>query len=403
MAPRTMKIEETLPRDGGVLVGRVWLPRGDGSGRPRVVGVADGRVYDISGRFSTVTEVLNSANPSREVVPRLGVDVDLGPLARFIATPVGAARPKDQPYLMAPCDLQPVKGSGVTFLVSLKERVIEEAARGDPERAAALRDSISEELDRRLANVKPGSAEAAAAKAWLVENKLWSQYLEVAIGPDAEIFSKAPPMSAVGTGSNIGILRSSQWNNPEPEIVLAVSAAGKIVGATLGNDVNLRDVEGRSALLLGKAKDNNGACAVGPFIRLFDANFGLDDVRRAQVSLEIVGEDGFTLSGLSRMERISRDPEALVGQTIGRHHQYPDGMMLFLGTMFSPSKDRGAPGRGFTHHVGDVVTIASPQLGSLVNRVDYCDEIEPWTFGISDLINALRDEAVGGGRRSSAR
>lgn len=403
MAPRALKIEETLPRDGGVLVGRVLQPRMDGGGRPRIVSVADGRVYDISGRFSTIADVLNSSAPHREVTPKLGVDQDLGPLARFIATPVGAARPPGQPYLLAPCDIQPVKGSGVTFLVSLKERVIEEAAKGDPERAAQLRTSISAELDRRLTNVKPGSPEAAAAKAWLIENKLWSQYLEVAIGPDAEIFSKAPPMSAVGTGSNIGVLRSSQWNNPEPEIVLAVSGAGRIVGAALGNDVNLRDVEGRSALLLGKAKDNNGACAIGPFIRLFDANFSLDDVRRAEVSLDIAGEDGFTLSGVSRMERISRDPEELVRQSIGRHHQYPDGLMLFLGTMFSPSKDRGAPGRGFTHHVGDIVTIGSPQLGSLVNRVDYCDEIEPWTFGISDLINAIKEDALSAGKRSSAR
>ncbi len=386
-------IDETLPRDGGVLVGRVWMPRAKGGGHPVVVSILDGHVYDISKRFDTIARLLNGASPATAAKPDTRLDQDMGTLDRFLKGPVGAAKTDHIPHLMAPCDLQPVKASGVTFLISLKERVIEEAAKGDPRRAAELRHTISDELDRRLTDVKPGSPQAAAAKVWLTENNLWSQYLEVAIGPDAEIFTKAPPLSAVGTGSNIGILRSSQWNNPEPEVVLAINSAGDIVGATLGNDVNLRDIEGRSGLLLGKAKDNNASCAIGPFIRLFEGDFGIDDIRHAEISLDILGADGFTLAGVSRMEQISRDPQELVRQAIGPHHQYPDGLMLFLGTMFSPSKDRGEAGRGFTHHAGDIVAIRSPRLGSLVNRVDYCDAIEPWTFGISQLIDTLLEQA----------
>src|SRR5690606_27366505 len=104
---------------------------------------------------------------------------------------------------------------------------------------------------------------------------VWSQYLEVAIGKDAEIFTKTQPMASVGFGAQIGIHPESHWNNPEPEVVLAVARTGKIRGATLGNDVNLRDYEGRSALLLGEAKDQNASCAIGPFIRLFDETFSL--------------------------------------------------------------------------------------------------------------------------------
>jgi fumarylacetoacetate (FAA) hydrolase family protein len=378
-----------LPEDDGILVGRVWMPRAHG-GEPLVVSLADEHLYDVTKRFATVSELLNAAVPAASARPRRGVDTDLGPVAHFLPETPGATLPADQPYILAPCDLQPVKAAGVTFLVSLKERVIEEAARGDPVRAATLRHRINTELDSHLFRVTPGSSEATAAKSWLVANDLWSQYLEVAIGPDAEIFSKAPPLSAVGAGANVGILRHSAWNNPEPEVVLAVNRRGVVVGATLGNDVNLRDIEGRSALLLGKAKDNNGSCAVGPFIRLIDATFGMDDIRRAEVSLHIVGEDGFTLEGISRMLQISRDPEDLVRQTIGPHHQYPDGLMLFLGTMFAPTKDRGEPDCGFTHKVGDIVTIWCRQLGALINRVDYCDAIAPWAFGIHDLLNCVR-------------
>ncbi len=378
-----------LPHDGGLLIGRVWMP-GRHGGQPLVVSVANQRVFDITTRFGTVAELLNDAQPSDNARPRRGIDPDLGNLAEFLPDRPGAALSPDRAHLLAPCDLQPVKASGVTFLVSLKERVIEEAARGDAARAAVLRREISDELDRRLTNIMPATAQAVAAKEWLSANHLWSQYLEVAIGPDAEIFSKASPMSAVGPGVNIGILRRSEWNNPEPEIVLAIGGRRNIVGATLGNDVNLRDIEGRSALLLGKAKDNNGSCAIGPLIRVFDASFGLDDVRAAEVSLDIEGPDGFTLHAVSRMQEISREPEELVRQTIGPDHQYPDGVMLFLGSMFAPTQDRDWPGRGFAHKVGDVVSISSPKLGRLVNRVDYCDAIEPWEFGISELLNCAK-------------
>jgi len=381
--------DSILPRNGGSLIGRVWMP-GPHGGEPLVVAIADREVFDITDRFGTVAEVLNDADASVNARPRSGVDRRLGSLGEFLADSPGAARSAERPHLLAPCDLQPIKASGVTFLISLKERVIEEAARGDPAKAAALRRELSAELDRRLANIKPGSAQAAAAKDWLIANRLWSQYLEVAIGPDAEIFSKAPPMSAVGAGSNIGIVRQSEWNNPEPEVVLAIGRGGNVVGATLGNDVNLRDFEGRSALLLGRAKDNNGSCAIGPFIRLFDEGFGMEDVRAAEISLEIEGPDGFALHAVSRMQEISRDPEDLVRQTIGPEHQYPDGVMLFLGSMFAPTQDRDRPGRGFTHKVGDVVSISSPELGTLVNRVDYCDAIEPWTFGIAELLKRTR-------------
>jgi fumarylacetoacetate (FAA) hydrolase family protein len=381
--------DSILPRDEGLLVGRVWMPRRDG-GEPLLVTVAGESVFDITARFATVADVLNDASPSINVRPQRGVDPSIGTLSDFLPEAAGAALLPDRPHLLAPCDLQPVKASGVTFLVSVKERVIEEAARGDATKAGALRHKVSDELDRHLSNIKPGSAQAAAAKDWLSANRLWSQYLEVAIGPDAEIFTKAPPMSAVGPGANIGILRGSEWNNPEPEVVLAIGQKGNIVGATLGNDVNLRDVEGRSALLLGRAKDNNGSCAIGPFIRLFDEKFGMHNVRTAELSLDIEGLDGFRLHGVSRMREISRDPEELVKQTIGPEHQYPDGLMLFLGSMFAPTQDRDIAGRGFTHKVGDIVSIKSPDLGALVNRVDYCDAIEPWTFGISALLQCKR-------------
>ncbi|HLW12341.1 MAG TPA: fumarylacetoacetate hydrolase family protein, partial [Casimicrobiaceae bacterium] len=292
-------------------------------------------------------------------------------------------------WLLAPCDLQAVKAAGVTFVASMLERVIEEQARGDPAQADAVRRKIAGVVGDNLRSVRPGSAEAARVKDVLLAEGMWSQYLEVGIGPDAEIFTKVQPMSSVGTGAAIGIHRQSTWNNPEPEIVLAVNARGETVGASLGNDVNLRDFEGRSALLLGKAKDNNASCAIGPFIRLFDDAFTIDTIRHADLGLTVAGRDGFVLNGSSAIGEISRDPLDLVGQAIGIHHQYPDGMMLFLGTMFAPTQDRHAPGQGFTHAIGDIVTIATPSLGALVNRVDYADAIAPWTFGAGALMRNL--------------
>jgi fumarylacetoacetate (FAA) hydrolase family protein len=312
----------------------------------------------------------------------------LGPVSALIEAsfaPAGQAGTR----LLAPCDVQAIKACGVTFAVSLLERVIEEQAGGDAAKAVEVRRTITELIGTDLAKIKPGSDAAMKLKAELERRGAWSQYMEVGIGPDAEVFSKSQPMSAVGLGADVGLYPTSVWNNPEPEIVLAVNSAGQIVGATLGNDVNLRDIEGRSALLLGKAKDNNGSCAIGPFVRLFDDRFTLDTVRAASLSLHINGTDGFVLEGVSHMKEISRDPADLVTQTCGAHHQYPDGFMLFLGTMFSPIKDRDAPGAGFTHHLGDVVTIATPSLGALVNTVQLSTGIPPWTFGVRALYQSL--------------
>jgi fumarylacetoacetate (FAA) hydrolase family protein len=311
-------------------------------------------------------------------------------------------RDASRPWLLAPCDLQAIKASGVTFVASMLERVIEEQARGDPARAEDVRRKIAGAIGDNLRSVRPGSAEAMRVKDVLIAEGLWSQYLEVGIGPDAELFTKAQPMSSVGTGADIGIHRRSTWNNPEPEVVLVVNARGETVGATLGNDVNLRDFEGRSALLLGRSKDNNASCAIGPFIRLFDQTFTIDTIRRADLSLTVEGGDGVVLDGASSLAEISRDPLDLVRQAIGADHQYPDGMMLFLGTMFAPTQDRHARGQGFTHDVGDVVTIATPSLGALVNRVNYADAIAPWAFGAVALMRNLAERGVLGPAATAA-
>jgi fumarylacetoacetate (FAA) hydrolase family protein len=310
-------------------------------------------------------------------------------LSAALANACPDERDESSPWLLAPCDLQAIKAAGVTFVASMLERVIEEQARGDPAKAEGVRRKIAGIVGDNLRSVRPGSAEAARVKEVLLAEGLWSQYLEVGIGPDAEIFTKAQPMSAVGTGADIGIHRQSTWNNPEPEIVLAINSRGETVGATLGNDVNLRDFEGRSALLLGKAKDNNASCAIGPFVRLFDRRFTIDTIRGADIALTVDGPDGFMLAGSSSLGEISRDPLDLASQAIGANHQYPDGLLLFLGTMFAPTQDRHGPGLGFTHAVGDIVTIATPSLGALTNRVNYADAIAPWTFGAGALMRNL--------------
>jgi fumarylacetoacetate (FAA) hydrolase family protein len=372
-------------RERALLVGRVWSPN---AGGPLLALVTGDEMRDLSAVALTCRDLLELADPVA-AIRAAGPLPSLGALADVLAGSAARERAGAGLRLLAPCDLQAIKAAGVTFVASLLERVIEEQARGDPARAAEVRRAIVAVIGADLAAVVPGSVDAARLKDVLQEQKVWSQYLEVGIGPDAEIFTKSQPMSAVGLGADVGIHPSSAWNNSEPEIVLAVNSRGEVRGATLGNDVNLRDFEGRSALLLGKAKDNNASCAIGPFIRLFDESFGIDDVRGCELAMRVDGPDGFVLVGSSSMAKISRDPLDLVAQAAGDHHQYPDGFMLFLGTMFAPTKDRLGAGQGFTHLVGDLVSVATAQLGTLVNRVDHTDAVAPWTFGTAALMRHL--------------
>jgi fumarylacetoacetate (FAA) hydrolase family protein len=377
-------MHDDLPQDlaTGTFALRLATPEG-----PVVMALHRGAGFDMTPAFGTCSAWLNSEDPVGAIRTR-GVPAMLD-LPGALTNAHHAGRDAAKPWLLAPIDLQVIKAAGVTYVRSMLERVIEERCRGDATQAEAVRAEVRRIIGDDLQNLVPGSAEAMAVKAALVAKGWWSQYLEVGIGPDAEIFTKAPVLSAVGTGAKVGVHPNSQWSNPEPEAVMVVNGHGRIVGATLGNDVNLRDVEGRSALLLGRAKDNNASCALGPMIRLFDDDFTLEDVRRAEIRLGITGDDGFALDESGPVGAISRDPAAVVGQMIGAHHQYPDGAVLFLGTPFSPTKDRGAPGMGFTHRAGDRVRIASPRLGALENEVDRTDECPPWVFGIGALMASL--------------
>ncbi len=381
--------EHSLPEDlhQALLVVKVWIP-----GKGAVLGkMTPDTVIDLSTVALTSSELLEREDLVSCV--RSATEPVLCNTREVIANSHHKYKNPNLPYLMAPNDLQAIKASGVTFVQSMLERVIEEQARGDATKAQAVRLAVTSVIGDNLSKVVPGSPSALALKEVLIKEGVWSQYLEVGIGEDAEIFTKSQPMSAVGTGAEIGIHPKSEWNNPEPEIVLVVNSRGETVGATLGNDVNLRDFEGRSALLLGKAKDNNGSCAIGPCIRVFDENFSIADVRVCELELEIRGEDGFTLKGSSALSKISRDPLDLVSQAINSNHQYPDGLVLFLGTMFAPTQDRPTPGKpsseGFTHRVGDSVRISTPKLGTLINRVNTTDKVPPWTYGVSALMRDI--------------
>jgi fumarylacetoacetate (FAA) hydrolase family protein len=375
-----------LPLDyaEAMLAGRVFRPD---VGGPSVVACRPDGVYDISKTFATMSQLAAAPDPAKAL---RGVEGErIGNFAEVFANSAPDTRDQTRPWLLAPIDLQVIKAAGVTFATSIIERVIEERARGNPEAATAIRAEVLRVVGDDLSKLKPGSAQAMRLKDFLLAQNAWSQYLEVGIGPDAEIFTKAPVLSAVGAGMDAGLHPGSVWNNPEPEVVLMVSPEGSIVGATLGNDVNLRDFEGRSALLLSKAKDNNASCAIGPVVRFFDSGFTLDDIRSMDVFLTVEGEDGFVLEGSSSMSQISRDPTDLAAQALNRNHQYPDGFVLFLGTMFAPTKDRGDVGKGFTHRSGDRVTVASQRLGRLVNRMRTSDACEPWTSGIAALMASL--------------
>ena len=391
MADLILDASTTLPADGtgGSLAARIWHPE---HGGPAVVAIRAEGMFDLTHNFPTMRDLCEHPNPAEALRATEGTRI--ASLEEVLANSSEETRNAGIPWLLAPIDLQSIKAAGVTFAISMLERVIEERARGDVAAASVIRAEITRLVGEDFSKLKPGSPEAMHLKSVLIGQNAWSQYLEVGIGPDAEIFTKAPSMAAVGSGSDAGIHPKSSWNNPEPEIVMVVASDGRIVGATLGNDVNLRDVEGRSALLLGKAKDNNASCALGPFIRFFDEGFGMDQVRTMELRLTVEGPEGYRLEGRSSMNKISRDPTDLVEQMINPNHQYPDGAVLFLGTLFAPVEDRDTPGQGFTHKVGDLVTVAAPELGALTNRIRHSSDCAPWTYGASHLMRYLAGRAL---------
>lgn len=391
MTSNNKNYEQYLPIDKfeGTLIGRVWLPKmlSNNFRGPSPVIIKGNGIYDLNSIKPTVSQLLHISNLN-EILTGTN-HKRIGDYNEIMANTIAEKKDENIPYFISPIDLHAIKACGVTFFVSMLERFIEERAGGDSLKAREIREKLNSHGDIDLAKVVPGSKESETLKKALQEEGMWSQYFEVGIGPFAEIFTKAQPLSSVGIGAEIGILEISSWNNPEPETVLVVNSNSEVIGATLGNDVNLRDIEGRSALLLGKAKDNNASCSIGPFIRIFDENFSIDDIRTQEVRLNIKGNDGFTLDEISPMTKISRDVLDLVKQTIGRDHQYPDGLVLFTGTLFAPTKNRNNDGKDFTHNQGDIVRISSDKLGVLENKVTYCHKAKPWGFGIASLMENL--------------
>lgn len=388
----SITIEDCIPdmANEGIWIGRCFIPETkayNSVAGPHVIWAHKGIVYDLSHYFKSTSELINT----RSYKEFLKVDdpniTEVGSLEDILENSIFLKKDKKRPFLLSPNDTQSVKACGVTFIKSLLERVIEEKAKGNPKLANEIREEITLTIGEGLNNVKPGSDHALKLKKELKKRGIWSQYLEVGIGPDAEVFTKSQPFSSVGFGAEIGVHHDSGWNNPEPEVVLVVTNEGKIVGATLGNDVNLRDFEGRSALLLGEAKDQNGSCSIGPLFRMLDDTFTLDDVKSSKVSLKIQGKDNFLLEDSSDMGEISRPPEALVNQVLSDNHQYPDGFVLFCGTMFAPTLDRDKEGMGFTHKIHDEVIIASPKLGQLINWVNLTNKIPKWDFGINAFVD----------------
>lgn len=384
--PSLTEVSDLLPTDaeGSVLVGRIFDPE---AGGPCLVTVDDDHLVDITTAGPTMSRLLeyDDARARVRAAARTGRRWHFNEINLALASDEAALSHR----LLSPIDLQVIKAAGVTFVESMLERVVEERAQGDRAAAHRFRSQLAEIIGGQLASVQPGSRQAEQVKALLVREGLWSQYLEVGIGPYPEVFTKAPVLSSVGAMAQIGIRSDSTWNNPEPEVVLVVNSRGSIVGATLGNDVNLRDIEGRSALLLGTAKDNNASCALGPFIRLVGEDLSLEDLRTLDISLEIQGIDGFTLAGHSSMMNISRDPQSLTSFVVSPNHQYPDGFVLFTGTLFAPTQDRFEPQKGFTHAEGDVVRISSAKLGHLINEVTYSHKAPPWDFGLWQLMENL--------------
>ena len=391
---RDFSLRHSLPDDGrrGTWIGRAWLPSAhspSGIAGPHLITVRNAEVIELSSHFATMADVARHPAPTAAVQAASGRVVctldELLDNSLFYRQPADI-RQAERPCLLSPNDIQAIKACGVTFAASLMERVIEEKALGDPAKAEAVRAAVQRAIGDDLRNIEPGSPATRELKQQLIAEGIWSPYLEVGIGPDVEVFTKSQPLSAIPHGSQLGVLATSAWNNPEPEVAFLVSPDGRFLGATLANDVNLRDYEGRSALLLGKAKDQNGTCPIGPLFRLFDDSFSLEDAANTEVSLSITGEDGFSSQGVNRMSQMSRSLDSIIRQVCNRAHQYPDGLTIMCGTMFAPTEDRDEPGMGFTHHIGDRVEIAAPQLGTLVNWVNHCDQIPPWQYGMADLL-----------------